>query len=200
MSYSEHLEADVKTSSIVNFNVNIFVLKHLFIRSDLKYFSLVSTSHTKQYLGFGGLLFLTPPIKIKTFGCLPTENSSTLSDILFEDKLCLVISMPPVSVTSFELKDEFSLLSKTFEWFGKRTGFIIFNRTGCHDWLCQAGVTTIILIWSFLTFLNTLPIIENDENAYRNWYPQSCCYTLRVWLPDYVLWQLVTKSGSKQVQ
>ena len=57
MSYSEHLEADVKTSSIVNFNVNIFVLKHLFIRSDLKYFSLVSTYHTKQYLGFGGLLF-----------------------------------------------------------------------------------------------------------------------------------------------
>ena len=67
------------------------------------------------------------------------------------DNIHATSAMP--SVTSFEIKDEFSLLSKTFEWFGKRTGFVIFNRTGCHDWLCQAGVTTIILIWSFWTFL-----------------------------------------------
>ena len=53
---SEHLEADVKASRIVNFNVNIFVLKNLFTRSDFKYLKTVSTSHTKQYLGFGGLL------------------------------------------------------------------------------------------------------------------------------------------------
>ena len=32
----------------------------------------------------------------------------------------------------------------------------------------------IMLIWSFWTFLNTLPIIENGRKAYRNWCFQSC--------------------------
>ena len=53
---SEHLEADVKASSTVNFNVNNFVLTSLSIGSDFKFLRTVSTSHTKQYLGFGGLL------------------------------------------------------------------------------------------------------------------------------------------------
>ena len=73
MSYSEHLEADVKTSSIVNFNVNIFVLKHVFIRSDLKYFSLVSTSHTKQYLALEASYFRHLPSRYKLLGAFPQK-------------------------------------------------------------------------------------------------------------------------------
>ena len=53
---SGHLEADVKAGSIVNFNVNIFVLKSLLTGSGFKYLRTVSTSYTKQYLGFRGLL------------------------------------------------------------------------------------------------------------------------------------------------
>ena len=41
MSLSEHLEADVNSSSIASFNVNTFVPKSLFIGSDLKYLGLL---------------------------------------------------------------------------------------------------------------------------------------------------------------
>ena len=73
---SEHLEADVKASNTVSFNVNIFALNKSFGGRHFKYFKTVSTSHTKQYLGFGGLLLNTPVIKLQTFGCFPTLNPS----------------------------------------------------------------------------------------------------------------------------
>ena len=73
---SEHLEADVKASNLVSFNVNIFVLNKSFGGRHFKHFKTVSTSHTKEYLGFGGLLLNTPVIKLQTFGCFPTLNPS----------------------------------------------------------------------------------------------------------------------------
>ena len=53
---SEHLETDIKVSSTVTFNVNISVLKSLFIGSDIKYLRTILISHIKQYLGFGDIL------------------------------------------------------------------------------------------------------------------------------------------------
>ena len=51
---------------------------------------------------------------------------------------------------------------------------VILNRIKCHDWLCQADVTMIMLVLCFWTFLNALPIIKNSGKAYRNWYFKSC--------------------------
>ena len=44
---SEHLEADVKVSNIVSFNVNIFVLNKSFGGRHFKYFKTVLTSHAR---------------------------------------------------------------------------------------------------------------------------------------------------------
>ena len=60
---------------------------------------------------------------------------------------------------------------------------VIFDRIGYHYWLSQAGLTMMMLIWSFLTFFNTLPIIENSGKPYGNWYLQSCwnAHIARLW-------------------
>ena len=110
---TEHLKAEVKAGSIIDFNANIFVLKLLFIGNYLKYLRTVSIFHKKQYLGLRDLLLQTSAIKVQNFGCSPTKNSSIGSG----KTIIVLYSNPNSKISARKTNTSLRQLLKGSVWF-----------------------------------------------------------------------------------